>query len=154
MSDALQALMTRGYRFAMSLCGDPAQADDLTQDAWLSVRKARGPETPAYFFRAIRSRWIDTLRKPVLYVVTDEPPDGEVAPIGQRQVDDRSELAPLLAALRPDEREVLYLCVVEGYSASEAGALIGKPRNTVLSLLHRGRARVREVLADEREVMP
>lgn len=146
MSDALPDLLARSYRFAMSLCGDPATAEDLVQDAWVSVTRAKGPQNKPYLFRAIRSRWIDRLRKPHLHVVSDDIDRASVQPVGPRRVDDQSALEPLLALLRPEEREVLYLCVVEGYSASEAGELLGKPRNTVLSLLRRGRLRVAEHL--------
>ena len=152
MSDSLHDLLRRGFRYAVSLCGDAAQAEDLLQDAWISVDRAKGPTNRAYLFRAIKSRWIDGLRRPNLVLVTDEVDPIPVPPTGQRRVEDRSELAPILEVLRPDEREVLYLCVVEGYSASEAGELLGKPRNTVLSLLHRGRQRVREALG-EREAL-
>ena len=47
-------------------------------------------------------------------------------------------LEQLLAKLRDIEREALFLHVVEGYSAVEIAALTGRPRGSVLSLIHRG----------------
>lgn len=153
MPDPIQDLITRGFRYAMALCGDRALAEDLVQDAWVSVERARGPHARAYLFRAIRTRWLDAVRRPKLVVVTDQIERASVGPVGQQRVIDRSALVPLLERLRPEEREVLYLCVVEGYSASEAGELLGKPRNTVLSLLHRARGRVRDDLENDREAL-
>jgi DNA-directed RNA polymerase specialized sigma24 family protein len=35
---------------------------------------------------------------------------------------------------------------VEGYSAREIGELVGRPRGTILSMAHRARQRMRELL--------
>jgi len=52
-----------------------------------------------------------------------------------------------LAQLRPDEREAIYLQAVQGYTAAEAARLMDIPRGTVLSLIHRGKQRLRRILA-------
>src|SRR5438046_10767601 len=51
-----------------------------------------------------------------------------------------------LASLRPVEREVLFLAVVEGYTAREIGKLTGQSRGSVISLLYRAREKARESL--------
>ena len=53
-----------------------------------------------------------------------------------------STLDWMLAQLRDVEREALFLHVVEGYSVNEIAVLTGKPRGTVLSLIHRGRQKL------------
>jgi len=53
------------------------------------------------------------------------------------------DMGVVLAHLRPEEREALYLNTVEGYTAVEIGAMTGEPRGTVLSRLHRARERLR-----------
>jgi RNA polymerase sigma-70 factor (ECF subfamily) len=50
--------------------------------------------------------------------------------------------------LRSVEREVLFLAVVEGYTADEIGRLVGQSRGSVLSLLHRAREKARNFLED------
>ena len=149
MEDVLQ----RGYRYAFALTGDEPRAEDLLQDAWTSVLQAGGPRDKAYLFRSIRNRWIDHHRRS--QVVAFEPmPDEE--PPGPPEGDwaDRDTMARALEILRPDEREALFLCVVEGHTAEEVAQRTGRPRNTVLSLLHRGRGRLKEWFeADAKEVV-
>ena len=60
------------------------------------------------------------------------------------------DLAALLAALRPGEREAIYLHHVEGRTAEEVGVLTGQPRGTVLSLLHRAFKKLRDAAAAAR----
>ncbi|MHC4992506.1 MAG: RNA polymerase sigma factor, partial [Planctomycetota bacterium] len=68
--------------------------------------------------------------------------------------DQRTErLEVALQRLRPEEREVLFLHVVAGLSVREITRVTRKPRGTILSLLQRGRNKLREqVLAHGVEV--
>jgi RNA polymerase sigma-70 factor (ECF subfamily) len=149
--DDLEDLLQRGFRYAVALCGDPATADDLLQDAWTGVLAAGGPRTKAYLFRAIKHRYIDRYRRAKVVPfegLVDEP----LAPPGA-DLAHRDTLIKALGVLRPEEREALYLCAVEGHTAAEAAELLEAPRNTVLSWVHRGRARIRDWLsASEEEV--
>ena len=47
------------------------------------------------------------------------------------------------------ERELLYLAYVEGYTTQELADMTGRPRNTVLSQLHRARHKLRGALGDD-----
>ncbi len=53
-----------------------------------------------------------------------------------------SALREAFAQLRPPERDVLTLCVVEGMGAREAGAALGIADGTVKSRLHRAKSRL------------
>ena len=57
------------------------------------------------------------------------------------------EMHRALGRLRDDEREVLFLAAVEGYTATELAELTDKPRGTILSMIHRAKKKLREVLA-------
>jgi RNA polymerase sigma-70 factor (ECF subfamily) len=144
MSD-LEHLCARTWRYALALTRDRSAADDLCQEAWAATLAAgRSPE-PGYLLRAVRSRWIDAWRRQRdhLSVVPDaEERDPSAA------FEARSELAEGWATLSDDEREALYLHVVEGFTAAEISELVGSPRNTVLSWLHRGRAHLRGVIEE------
>jgi len=155
-SDAeLEVMLQRGYRYALALCRDPQSAQDLVHDAVAAMlRGQRVWETP-YLMRAIRNRWIDTRRRAARSPVAPMDPghdpgrggrDGVLARIAG---DEAVEQA--LGVLRDTEREVVYLCWVEGYTAAEAAHATGRPRGTVLSLLHRARAKLRTALGDGRE---
>ncbi|MCB9693153.1 MAG: RNA polymerase sigma factor [Alphaproteobacteria bacterium] len=137
-----EQLLTHGYRYALSLTGDVPAAEDLLQDAWTSVLAAQGPMDRAYLFRTIRNRWIDGHRRGRLVVLDpDGGPEVPVRPEAERLIE-ADALWEGLLALREEEREALYLHHVEGWSAQEVGERTGRPRNTVLSLLRRGRQRL------------
>jgi RNA polymerase sigma-70 factor (ECF subfamily) len=146
----LRALLLSGYRYALSLTHHRSQAEDLVQDAWVAVLQARGPRTRAYLFTAIRSRFLNEHRRERLVpmvpledsydAASDDPPLPDVGP---------AALERALGALRPVERETFYLASVEGYTADEIGKLMQTPRGTVLSLLHRARAKLRRALAGD-----
>ncbi|MEM7682222.1 MAG: RNA polymerase sigma factor [Planctomycetota bacterium] len=146
--DELDARIDRLYRYAMAVCHNRALAEDAVQDVLLKVCRDHQTWEPAYLMAAVRNRLIDVMRSESRRsnrersLVPASPPTCHPADTG---VDDAMQNA--LAALRPEEREALFLSVVEDYSAAEIAGLVGKPRGTVLSLLHRSKAKLRDQLA-------
>jgi len=151
-SGALDELAQRGYRFALSLTHNSARAEDLLQDAWHGVLRRRGPLMRPYLFAAIRNRFVDACRReraatfvPLMEFAADEglqatkfeEPDFELR---------NGALDSALSRLRPEERAALYLSAVEEMSAQDIGELLEVSRGTVLSLLHRGREKLRRML--------
>lgn len=136
-------LLQSGYRYALSLTGEAEAAEDLVQQGWLRLLRRYGHvPRQASLFLTIRRLFIDRYRRDrrVEFVPLEDldreppvPPMSEVA---------RLDLERLLAALRPKEREALYLHAVEGYSATEIGRLTEQGRGTVLSLIHRARKKL------------
>ncbi len=146
-------LLQSGFRYAMSLVRDKAQAEDLVQEGWLSTIRARGPWNKPYLFSAIRSRFINQWKReqliPLVSIDDINEPYDPVTEHEQAILEndfDCKELESALSQLRAVEREVLYLTVVEGYTAQEVSDIINAPRNTVLSLSHRARQKVRRHL--------
>lgn len=141
-------LLEHGFRYALSLTRDRTRAEDLLHDGWLAILKAGGPATRAYLFAAIRSRFLNEKRRerlvPMVSLEAVEAgertsTEGETALIRANAVD----LSKALSKLRPAESEALFLTVAVGYTAQEVAQLTGQPRGTVLSLVHRARARLR-----------
>lgn len=141
MSD-LSDIARRAYRYAVALTGDPAEAEDVLQDAWAAVIAAGGPRDLPYVLCAVRTRWIDARRRvagrPWALAEAELP----VCPEAERLILADALWAGLLT-LRAAEREALYLHLVEGWTAAEIAERTAQPRNTVLSHLHRGRARLK-----------
>jgi len=54
-----------------------------------------------------------------------------------------------LEVLRPIEREVLFLSVVEGYTADEIAAMHSTVRGTILSMLSRSKKKLRDSMHSE-----
>lgn len=140
-----RTLLNQGFRYALSLTHDVQDAEDLLQDAWARVLNAGGPRHKGYLYATIRNAFVDRVRRDnvVQFVPAEEP---EPLPEGPRDEEqrhvDRQLLGQALGVLRPEEREALYLSAVEGYTAAEIGELSDRPRNTVLSLIHRARLKV------------
>jgi len=59
-----------------------------------------------------------------------------------------SEIKSALQELSEDRRLAVYLADVEGFSYKEIAEIMDTPLGTVMSRLHRGRAQLRELLAD------
>ncbi|MEM8960483.1 MAG: RNA polymerase sigma factor [Acidobacteriota bacterium] len=147
MSD-LDQLLARGYRYALSLTHDHARAEDLVQDAWLSILEREAPRHVGYFFRTIRNRFLDLEKRRRLVAV--EPLDESVE-VGVEPVSiDVEDVERGLGTLRALEREALYLSAVEGHTVAEVATLTDQPLGSVSSLIQRGRAKLRRFLSQER----
>jgi len=147
--ETLAVLIDRGFRYALAMTGDRDRAGDVLQDAWVAMLRAGGDIAPGYLFAAIRSRVCDQERRPRLVVFSDPAALPEPYAEPQEEADERlgGDLADALARLRDDEREALFLTAVEGWSVESVAAHQQRPRNTVLSILHRARLKLREWMA-------
>ncbi len=154
----MDQVLQGGFRYAFSLTHDRAEAEDLIQEACVSILAADAPWDKAYVFTTIRNRFIDRYRRKqkVLFLSLEGEKDGETFEpqyaIESWDAPDylgNGQLERALAELRPEERETIYLAVVEGYTAQEIAGMTGRPRGTVLSLLHRTRYKLRRLLEGE-----
>jgi len=151
MSPALDALLQRGFRYALALCHDATQAEDLVQDAYLSILKRGAPQAAPYLITVIRNRFIDHYRRGkrlTMHALPEHEPPADEPPFSDRVLD-RDVLDTALGSLGPAERELIYLAYVEDYTAQELSDMTGRPRNTILSLLHRARHKLRAAIGDD-----
>jgi len=153
----LDDLLQHGFRYALSLTHQRSKAEDLLQEACMSISKRGGPWQKGYLFTSIRNAWIDQYRseqlKPLAYL-------GEDGVLYQREADahletdrleEQEDVDQLLSRLKPEDRELLYLSAVEGYSASEIAEQTGTSRNTILSRLHRAKGQLKDWLSSRKE---
>lgn len=142
----VEDLLHSGFRYALSLVSDKSRAEDLLQDAWLAVLKAKGPQHRPYLYSAIRSRFINLNKREQLVSVVSLDDVSELEDPIEEEVYSRldsSVLEEALTRLRCIEREALFLFVVEGYTVSEIALFTQQPRGTVLSHIHRAKIKVR-----------
>lgn len=143
----LVALLPRLRRFAMSLCRSADVADDLVQTA--VERAIRAAHTydqtrrlDSWMFKIVRNAWLDRCKEA----------SGRFLPmddIAEPSVDERASLearselrrtADAFAQLPEEQRAVLTLVVLEGFSYKDASETLNVPIGTVMSRLARGRA--------------
>ena len=115
----------------------------------MAVLKKRKLQEAPYLIATIRNRFVDLYRRDRLVVMhplddyEEEAVDVDDAPV------DAERLEAALATLRPPEREALYLTSVEDYTAQEIADLTGRPRGTVLSMIHRARRKLRKLMTEQ-----
>jgi RNA polymerase sigma-70 factor (ECF subfamily) len=152
---AFDEILQSGFRYAYSLTHDHAEAEDLLQEACVSILNISGPWERAYVFTTIRNRFIDRYRRnqKVLFLPLEGERDGEsvdnqfaIEPWDAPDYLSNGQLDRALEMLRPEERETVFLAVVEGYTAQEIADMTNRPRGTILSLLHRTKQKLRRFL--------
>lgn len=168
--DAFNALVRAherlAYNVALRMLGDADEAADVTQDSFISAYEhladLRGPFRP-WLLRIVVNRCYDALRRrkrgprPLDEVV------GQATPIaGDRDDPERQALSAelaraierCLAQLPPDQRAAVVLVDAQGLSYEETAEAMRVPTGTVRSRLFRGRARLRDALLAQGELLP
>jgi RNA polymerase sigma-70 factor (sigma-E family) len=137
-------------RLGFLLTGDPAQAEELAQDAlvrtwrrWRLVGKPDNPDT--YARKVLVNRHRSLLRRALVearYRYRDRPAEGA-------SDEHREDAIVLWAATRRlplRQQAVLVLRYYEDLSEAEIARVLGIPAGTVKTLAHRGLARLRRNL--------
>jgi RNA polymerase sigma-70 factor (ECF subfamily) len=155
------------YGLAWRLLGDADHAADATQDAFLHAYRAihsyRGGVFRSWLLRITANASYDILRRAQRRPASPLPDPEEGAPelpdpaaVNPVAEATRSELYRHLEAalqlLPPDQRTAVVLCDVYGMDYNEVAAMTESALGTVKSRIHRGRLRLRELLAEHREL--
>jgi len=135
------------YRAALLVVHDTAAAEDIAQEAFLSVVRAldrfdrRRPFGP-WLHRIVVNRAIDWARARRLraeVVLADAAGDTPEPELG-------SDAAAAVRGLSPEHRAVIVLRYLLGYTPGEIARLLGLPRGTVNSRLRRGLDQLKETM--------
>lgn len=147
---ALEELLQSAYRYANALCGHAEMAEDLVHESWLKVLDKHGPNPDkALLFRVIRNLFIDGVRHRTRFPsdsFEDQPLVDETSFDPSHYASHDLVLAQALTELRSVDREVLFLWVFEGHTAAEIAMLTAQSRGTVLSQLHRAKAKLKKYI--------
>jgi RNA polymerase sigma-70 factor (ECF subfamily) len=146
----LAALIPRLRRFALALTGNRADADDLVQDALeRALRRADqwrpGTRVDSWVFRIARNAWIDETRsRKVRGRVVSYDPEADAPGVDGRAAMEATmtldRAMKVMATLPPEQRAVIALVQIEGFSYREAAEILGVPEGTVTSRLVRARS--------------
>mgnify|MGYP002622687032 CR=1 FL=1 len=135
-------------RFALSLAGNLADADDLLQSTVERVLERGLPDTAEllpWTLKVCRNLWIDEIRARKVRSRAAADPALADEQVLEGEADAEGKLAlreaeAALAGLPEEQRAVLLLVAVEGYSYRDAAELLDTPIGTVMSRLARARA--------------
>lgn len=170
----VRAYQSTAYNVAYRIMGDADAAADATQDAFVHAYKAigdfNGGSFRAWLIRITTNVCYDHLRykqrRPAtsLEDMLPEPDAAEPPPSltdpgeGPEDYALRKELGRVmergLQRLPEDQRLTLVLSDVQGYSYEEIATVMGVELGTVKSRLSRARARMRDFLLEQRELLP
>lgn len=160
--DAWQRLVERWQprllRHAWRLCGDPEQARDRTQEAWLEIfRGLRRLDDvaafPAWAFRIVTRLCQRAYRRAGRDPLDGaEPPDAmEMATAAHEGGEHAAEVANVLAAMRelpPAQRAALALFHLEHLGVAEISIALDIPPGTVKTRLMHARRKIRARLGE------
>jgi RNA polymerase sigma-70 factor, ECF subfamily len=143
------------FRVARRVSGDAAAAEDLVQDTYLEAwrsfdRFEPGSNCRAWLykilFRVIGSRRRELKREMAMFDdrAFDESQAAVHTPAGGLNA---LQIERAFAAMPIASVAVIQLVDVEGLSYREAAAALDVPVGTIMSRLHRGRAKFRRMLA-------
>ena len=152
----LPDLLPRLRRFAIGLTGSRDAGDELLQAACERALSRRHQWTPgtrldSWMYRIIQNLWISELRRRGSQGETVEAEILESVPAADGRRDTEMQLTldeafRALARLPEDQRVILLLVCVEGYSYKEAAAALELPIGTVMSRLARARLKLVDLI--------
>lgn len=145
------------YRMARALLGSSAEAEDVTQEAFIrywqqgaSVRRPR-----EWLMKVARNGCLDRLRKAGRFVSDDhevliERPDDHDPAWHYEQRELAAQLQSAIETLTEPQRSLVVLFDVQGMSANECARIVGLNVNQVKVYLHRARRRLRLELEESK----
>jgi RNA polymerase sigma-70 factor (ECF subfamily) len=145
------------------LCGVGARdAEDLTGEVFLQVARdlpsfAGGEsEFRSWMLVMAHHRFLDQRRYDARRPVQPAPPDAIAERGSTGDVEDEAlgnlateHVRRLIEALTPDQRDILLLRILGGFTVDEVAAMIGKRPSAVKALQRRGLGAIRRALAKE-----
>jgi RNA polymerase sigma-70 factor, ECF subfamily len=160
------------YRQALKLTHDHAEAEDLLQETAAKAFAGfhgfhEGTNLGGWLYRILLNSHITTYRRqqrrPAQWLteqITDAQmlADARHAAGGLRSAEDQvlallgdNDIHAAMQALPEKLRTAVYYADIEGLRCKDIAELIGVPVGTVMSRVHRGRRRLRDLLADVAE---
>jgi RNA polymerase sigma-70 factor (ECF subfamily) len=151
------------YSLAYRIVGEQAAAEDVTQEAFVSIwrsgaryDRARG-SVRSWTLGIVRNRAIDLLRSrssraPKLDfdddAVLEQRPAGELTEDEALRRETADELRGALSELPGEQSKVIELAYFGGFSQSEIAAMVGVPLGTVKGRMRLGLEKIRGRLAE------
>ena len=140
------------FRFFLAQVRERSRAEDLLQDFWLRVHKARRTYRPGepllpWLYAIARYAQVDSFRRRSRVhrheIQTEALPDVSAAPPEENH---SADLDALLAPLPASQREALVMLKVNGLSLEEVANATGTSVGSVKQKVHRAYEKLRKLL--------
>jgi RNA polymerase sigma-70 factor (ECF subfamily) len=151
------------YSLAHRIVGEAGMAEDVTQEAFLSIWRSKAPYDPArgsvraWVLGIVRNRAIDALRRssrPAPKLDSDDEALLDSHPAVERtdaeaiRRETAGRLREALGLLPRDQSQVIELAYFGGFSHSEIAELVGAPLGTIKGRMRLGLEKIRATLAE------
>jgi RNA polymerase sigma-70 factor (ECF subfamily) len=149
------------YRYAVRLLNNPDLAEDCVAETFSrllnALRNHGGPKDylRAYLYR-VAHNWITDLyrREPITqsddYVHLQADPSSNTSELVD-VILEKEKVRTAIKLLTPDQRQVVVLKFLEGWSNAEVAESVKKPIGAVKSLQHRALGSLRRILSEDGE---
>ncbi len=156
------------FSLAYRMCGRRAMAEDVVQEAFLSLWRsgarydhARG-SMRSWVLSVVHNRAIDAFRREVVRDNRDVHDDGiaEQMPSAQRtdteveRRDEAQQVRSALSELPKDQRQVIELAYFGGFTHMQIAEMLRLPPGTVKGRMRLGLTKMRLALGDPAGVLP
>jgi RNA polymerase sigma-70 factor (ECF subfamily) len=157
LAEWFDAHQARLYRLARRLSGDPEEARDLVQEAFLRLARSRGPlpkdgsHAEAWLVKTLVNLCRDRGRKLRVRREHREAAreNGTAPPAAESAAVARMTVQRALSRLPLRRRAVVALRELEGFGTDEIARALGLARATVRWHLHAGRRDLKKILFGE-----
>ena len=136
-AEIVEAYADMVYRTAYGLVKNPADAEDVAQEVFLSLVRTKPSFESAEHQNKCKDHFKSAWQRRTQGL--DESFSVPFTP-------EESAVLDAVRALPDKYRTVIYLYYIEGYSAKEIAQLLGIPQNTVLSQMARARKLLKTAL--------
>ena len=141
------------YRVALNSLKDPSRADDVTQEVFLRLYKAKNVPLEDEHIKA----WLIRVAINECKRVFSSPWNRNVSldaldPHSNTQSLENAEVLELVMELPPKYRTAVYLHYYEGYSTKEMSSLLGVSQSAVCTRLERARKKLKQTLWEAENV--
>ena len=150
------------FSLAYRMCGRRAAAEDIVQDAFLSLWRSGGGYDPrrgsvrSWVLSVVHNRAIDAMRRVGSKTGRDVPDEGiaDRLPAAERteteveRRDDVRQVRTALDELPPDQRRVIELAYFGGFTHSQIAEMLDLPPGTVKGRMRLGLTKMRYVLGE------
>ncbi|GAA2119991.1 RNA polymerase sigma factor SigM [Actinomadura alba] len=147
----------RMWAVALRTLGDPEEAADALQDAFLSAFRAAGrfrgdAAVTTWLHRIVVNACLDRLRRKTLRPAVSMGDDAALDSLAPKSIDPTSahelslDVTAALQQLPFEQRAALILVDMMGYSVDDAAKVLEVPAGTIKSRCARGRARLAPLL--------
>lgn len=139
------------YRVAFRLTGNSVEAEDLVQEsysqAWQKIDSLRDTgKMRSWMFAILRNQYLKRNRAKRPFVSEDVESIADPQSLAPQDANSTELIQQALDQLDEDQRLPILLVSMEGVSVEEASEIIGVPRGTILSRMHRGRQKLKDII--------